>query len=170
MEISFGSHPSTNKVIATKFGTWHDSWAVVACAKFCCDMINCNWIRAKWIFHRIWIMMENSLVKWVPDADVTFHLILVWIIRMALTHWGRVTHICVRMFTITGSDNGSSPGRCQAIIWTNAGLLLIGPLGTNFSEILIEIQTFSFKKMRLKMASAKWRPFCLGLNMLIHVC
>ena len=67
MEISFCSHPSTNKVIATKFGTWHDSWAVVACAKFCCDMINCNWIRAKWFFHRIWIVMEKSLVKWVPE-------------------------------------------------------------------------------------------------------
>ena len=70
MEISFCSHPSTNKVIATKFGTWHDSWAVVACAKFCCDMINCNWIRAKWIFHRIWIVMEKLLVKWVPDVFI----------------------------------------------------------------------------------------------------
>ena len=38
-----------------------------------------------------------------------------------------------------GSDNGLSPGWRQAIIWTNAGILLIGPLGTNFSEILIEI-------------------------------
>ena len=35
-------------------------------------------------------------------------------------------------------------GRRQAIIWTNAGILLIGPLGTNFSEILIEIHIFSF--------------------------
>ena len=38
------------------------------------------------------------------------------------------------------------------------------PLGTNFSEILIEIYTFSFKKMQLKILSGKWRPFCLGLN------
>ena len=43
-----------------------------------------------------------------------------------LTHWGRVTHICVGEITIIGSDNGLSPGRCQAIIWTNAGILLIG--------------------------------------------
>ena len=68
--------------------------------------------------------------------------------------------------TIIGSDNGLSPDRRQAIIWTNAGLLLIGPLGINFSEILIEILTFSFKKMRLKVSSAKRRPFCLGLNVL----
>ena len=85
-------------------------------------------------------------------------------IMLNLTHWGRVTHTCVSRLTITGSDNGLSPGRRQAIIWTNAGILLIGPLGTNFSGNLIEILTFSFTKMRLKVSSAKWRPFCLGLN------
>ena len=83
-----------------------------------------------------------------------------------LTHWGRVMHICVSELTIIGSDNGLSPGRRQAIIWTNAGLLLIEPLGTNFSEISIGIQTFSLKKVHLNMSSAKWRPFCLGLNVL----
>ena len=87
--------------------------------------------------------------------------------RILLTHWGRVTHICVGKLTIIGSNNGLSPGRRQAIIWTSAGILLSGPLGTNFSEILIEIQTFSLKEIRLKMSSAKWCPFCLGLNVLI---
>ena len=77
-----------------------------------------------------------------------------------------MTHICVSKLTIIGSDNGLLPGRRQAIIWTNAGILIIGPLGTNFSEILIEIYIFSFKKMHLKMSSRKWRPFCLGLNVL----
>ena len=77
-----------------------------------------------------------------------------------------MTHICVGNLTIIGSDNCLSPGRRQAIIWTNVGILLIGPLGTNFSEMLIEIQTFSFKKIHLKMSSGKRRPFCLGLNVL----
>ena len=85
---------------------------------------------------------------------------------MGLTHWGRVTHKCVGKLTIIGSDNDLSPGRRQAIIWTNDGILLIGPLGTNFSEILIEIYTFSFKKIHLKVSSGKWRPSCLGLNVL----
>ena len=85
----------------------------------------------------------------------------------ALTQWGRVTHICVGNLTTVGSDNGLSPGRRQAIIWTNDGMLLNGPLWTNFSEILIEIPTFSFKKMRLKVSSAKMRPSRLGLNVLI---
>ena len=83
-----------------------------------------------------------------------------------LTHWGRVTHICVGNLTIISSDNGLAPGRRQAIIWTNAGILLIGPWETNFSEILISIHAFSFKKIHLKISSAKWRPFCLGLNVL----
>ena len=74
--------------------------------------------------------------------------------------------MCVGNLTIIGSENGLSPDRRQAIIWTNAGLLLIGPLGINFSEILIEILTFSFKKMRLKVSSAKRRPFCFRLNVL----
>ena len=74
---------------------------------------------------------------------------------LALTHWGRLTHICVNKLTIIGSDNGLSPG-----------LLLIGPLGTNVSDILIGIQAFLLKKMHLKVSSAKWRPFCRGPNVL----
>ena len=83
-----------------------------------------------------------------------------------LTHWGHVTHICVRKLITLGSDNGMSPGRRQAIIWTYAGILLIRTLGTNFSEILSEIYEYSFKKMHLKMSSGNWQPFCLGLNVL----
>ena len=76
--------------------------------------------------------------------------------------------ICVGELTIIGSYNDLSPGRRQAIIWANVGILLIGPLETNFSEILIAIEAFSFKKMHLKILSAKCRPFCLGLNVLSH--
>ena len=56
--------------------------------------------------------------------------------------------------------------KLQAIIWTNAGILLIWTLETNFSENLIEIYIFSFTKMHLKMLSGKLWPFCLGLNVL----
>ena len=76
-----------------------------------------------------------------------------------LIYWGWVTHICLGKIIIIGSDNGLSPGRRQAIIWTNAAIFLIGLLGTNFSEIL--------KKIRLKMSSAKCQPFCFGLTVLI---
>ena len=75
-------------------------------------------------------------------------------------------HICISKLTSIGSDNGLSPSRYQAIIRTNAGILLIQTLGTNFSEILRTIYTFSFKKMHLKMSSGKCRPSCLRLNVL----
>ena len=91
------------------------------------------------------------------------------IVSPVLTHWGRVTHICVGKLAIIGSNNGVSPGRRQAIIWTNAGIWLFGPLGTNFNEILIEIPTFSLKNTRLKMSSAKCCPFSLDPNVLIRV-
>ena len=81
-----------------------------------------------------------------------------------------MTHICVGKRIIISSDNGLLPGRRQAIIWTNAGILLIRPLGTNFSEVSIEIHIFSLMKMHFKMSSAKCRSFCFGLNVLIAKC
>ena len=111
------------------------------------------WPFLKWICW--WLYKEPLMQKAFPCHDI-----------IMLTHWGRVTQICVGKLTNIGSDNSLSPGRRQAIIRTNAGILLIGPLGTNFSEFLIVIHTFSFNKMHLKMLSAKWRPFCLGLNVL----
>ena len=80
-----------------------------------------------------------------------------------------MTHTCVSKLYIIGSDNGLSPGRCQAIIWINDWILLFGSLGTNFNEIWIEIYTFSFKKIHLKMSSGKWRPSCLSLSVLTWV-
>ena len=81
-----------------------------------------------------------------------------------LTHWGQVTHIYVSKLACIGLDNGLSPGRRQAIIWTNAGILSIGPLGTNFSDSLIEILIFPFKKMHLKMSTAILsRPQCVDI-------
>ena len=73
---------------------------------------------------------------------------------MNLTHLGRVMHLCVSKLPSIVSDNGLSPGRRQAIIWNNAGIVFIGPLGRNFSKILIKIHTFSLKKIHLKMSSA----------------
>ena len=104
----------------------------------------------------------SMLIKWRG----THFLALFFFLPLVLTHWGRVTHICVSKLTIIGSDNGLAPGRRQAIIWSNAGILLIWPIGTNFSEISVDIHTFSLKKIHFKMSSGKWRLFCLGLNVL----
>ena len=128
-------------------------------------MHTCTWsvwvgvsVLSVWTGVNVWAGYVSGHGVWVKCECVSKHFSPFY-----------ATHICVSKLTIIGSDNGLSPGRRQAIIWTSAGILLIGSLGTNFSEILIGIQTFSFKKMLLKIVSAKWRPFCLGLNMLTHV-
>ena len=79
-------------------------------------------------------------------------------------------YIRISKLTIIGWGNGLAPGWHQAIIWTNDGILLIWISGTNFSEILIEFYTFSFKKLHLKMSSGKWQPFGLGLSELECPC
>ena len=114
-------------------------------------MSPCGVTRPQWVKWR-------HLVRWLGTIPNAF-----------LTHWGRVTHICVSKLTIIGSDNGLSPGRRQAIICTNVGILLIRTLGTDFSEILGKILSFSFKKMHLKMSSVKGRLFSLGLNGLMKI-
>ena len=95
---------------------------------------------------------------WYTDC-----LLLLVDLEHILTHWSRVTHIWVGKLTSIGSDSGLSPGRREAIIWTNAGMLLIGHLETNLNEMLLEIRTSSLKKMRLKkvvreMLSISSRP------------
>ena len=81
-----------------------------------------------------------------------------------LTLWGRMMHVCVSKLSIIVSDKGLSPGRHQAIIWTNAGISLIGILRTNVSKILSKIHTFSFQEMHLKVSCTKWPLLHLSLN------
>ena len=78
----------------------------------------------------------------------------------ALTHWGRVMDICVGNLTIIGSDFGLSPCRRQAIIWTNAGILLIGPSGTNRKSYIF-IQENAFENVVWKIAAILPRPQCV---------
>ena len=80
-----------------------------------------------------------------------------------------MTHICIGKLTIVASVNVLLPDRRQAISWTNAGILLSWPLGTNFSGRLSKIHIISFKKMHLKLSSVKCLPSCLGLNVLISI-
>ena len=80
-----------------------------------------------------------------------------------------MTHICIGKLAIIGADNGLSPDRHQAIIWTSARILLIGPLGTNFSEIIIVIQTFSLIKIRVNMLFVKFYPFRHSLGVVSSI-
>ena len=92
----------------------------------------------------------NSIIRWRLTRII-----------FDLTHWGRVTHVYVKK---------ASPWlvqirACQSVILANAGLFLMVP-ETNLSKIRIKIQQISLTEMNLKMTSAKWRPLCLGLNVI----
>ena len=95
--------------------------------------------------NQCWLVAQEMLKISILDMSVKM---------TNLTHRGRMMHIYISKLIIIGSDNCLLPGHRQAIIWTNAGILLIAPLGAN-SEILIIIHTFSFKKMHVKMSSVK---------------
>ena len=106
------------------------------------------------------IGIKQDFVTYVTMNIKLLHSLSRWLHIRLLTHLPIVLIFAsvTRVRLSIGSNNGLSPIRHQAIIKTNAGLLSIGPLGTNFSEILIKIRSFSFKKM----SSTKWRPFCPG--------
>ena len=131
-----------------------------------CLYQNERWTRNAYFKQTHALELSNEQFNW---SSPRVFIILYVVCFKSLTHWGRVTHICVSKLTNIGSNNVLSPGRRQAIILTNAGILLIGPLGTNFNEMLIEIHAFSFTKIHLKMSSGKWWPFCLGLNVLTEL-
>ena len=107
---------------------------------------------------------KSASNRW--QAIIMIIMIMTIMSISVLTHWGRVMHICVIKQTSIGSDNGLSPSRRQAIIWTNAGILLIGPWGTNLSKISINfIDENAFEDVVWKMAA-----ILPGLNVLSHVC
>ena len=114
------------------------------------------------------LTIPNPIMHCTIDCDIITRTNTEQVQRFPmLTHWGRVTHICIGNQTIS-SDNGLLPSWRQSIIWTNAGILSVRTLGKNFSEFLIKIHIFSFKKMFLKMSFRKWQPFCLGLSVLMN--
>ena len=114
---------------------------------FMCDVINHPCLNS----HDglvVEVLTGISTCIWVFCADTCPSSILVYLISMSLkvtrsllylkirtipklkwffARWGRVTHLCVSKLTSIASDNGLSPERRQAIIWNNAGILLIGP-------------------------------------------
>ena len=114
-----------------------------------------NWGR---LASEIVMAARGVIVTWLPGVTT--------VLGHGLTHWGRVTHKYVSKLNIIGSDNGLSPGWRQAIIFTNAGILLIQNAGTNFREILSEIHTFSlrenaFENIVYEIAAIFSRPRCV---------
>ena len=168
------------------FKLWHLVWLILEVWRYipslfllyyvhdldmelCMIATYCMWKQWQWQWNKLLLTKKSIIVPLLVNrmifctainslapgklADSHF-------ISIILTHCGRAMHMCVSKLTIIGLGNGLLPGRCQAITSTNNGILLNRTLGTNFSDILCEIH--SFKKMYLKMFSAKWQQFCLS--------
>ena len=89
--------------------------------------------------------------------------------RICLSKKNQKTKHSKQTKDIIDLDNGLSHIRCQVIICTNTGLLLIRCLGSNTSEIWIYIkktENCSNKKLNAKIPSAKRWPFCFDLSVL----
>ena len=84
--------------------------------------------------------VESIFMSWCH------HDVWVYLRTSCLTHWGRLTYLCVGNLTIIGSDNSLAPVRCQDIIWIKASILSVRPWLICFSEILFKIQKFSFNQ------------------------
>ena len=103
-----------------------------------CNASLCKNVRHHFRHHFV-LFTFNSMLSFLfhyvnlPKGELFVNLCV-----STLIDWGRVTHICVGNLAIIGSDNCLSPGRRHAIIWTDAGILLIGPSETDFNEILIK--------------------------------
>ena len=84
-----------------------------------------------------------------------------------LTHWGRVTHICISKITIIGSDNGLSPwtapshylNQCWNIVNWTLGNKLQWNLNRN---LYIFIQENPLENVVWKMAAILSRPQCVN--------
>ena len=119
-----------------------------------------------WLNTHVWMLIVRYIHK-IMLGNISYAINVTIPQFITLNQLRPIDAYMRRKLTITGLDNGLSPGRRKAIIWTSAGILLIGQLGTNISQILIGIQTLLFKNMHLKMSSPKWSAFSLGLGVLI---
>ena len=61
MKSSSCSQLNSDKVITTKFCTWHNSYVLVTCAKICCDLMASNVITSRQILHEIWIVSKKFI-------------------------------------------------------------------------------------------------------------
>ena len=95
----------------------YNSWANLRCS-------SCSPLGEKSLWNGTIEDHHHGSRWWLSTVWIT----VITLTQCWLTHWSRVMHICASKIISIGSDNGLSPGRRQAIIWTNAGILLIGSL------------------------------------------
>ena len=114
---------------------WNNPMNVFQCNRPDCDFLeNEAYHKKAYYFEFIHVRWGSGKTKYVPipylhgwiaRVNMCCTSMAIWTIYMYLwpwshlTHWGRVTHICVGNLTIIGSDNGLSLNQCWNIVnWT----------------------------------------------------
>ena len=99
------------------------------------------------VWVRLSMLSQLSIIRYMGLCVFSLSISLVMIERIlsyyhqigSMNYYPLWMYASVNRLSI-GSDNGVSPLRHQAIIWTNAGWLSIGHLGTRFSDTLIKMK------------------------------
>ena len=69
---SFHPHTNFNNMTTINVCTWHDSSAVVPCAKICSGSMTITIITSKLILCSIWVLHEKLLVRWPPGGPCIY--------------------------------------------------------------------------------------------------
>ena len=94
---------------------------------------------------------KGTWMRMCYSSEQTVKLTLDWqVIRDAMTGILRLPMACC-IGLLSGIILNPGTQVDRFIIWSIAGVLLVGPLGTNFMEIVIKIRTYSLKKIYLNM-------------------
>ena len=109
---------------------------------------------------------RHHLIGQVLEYNNIILMLILWIMIVGLTHWGRMTHICVSQLITIVSDNGLSPDRRQAIIRKKWWNIVIWTRGKKFQwnlnrNFYIFIQENAFENVVWKMATILSRPQCV---------
>ena len=73
----------------------------------------------------------------------------------SLTHWGRMTHICVSKLTIIGSDNWYRLAGVKRLSEPMLGYYQLD----RSKQTSVNSCIFQFRKLHLQLSSGNWRPF-----------
>ena len=110
-----------------------------------------------------YVVLEGDKVR---VSNIKSIIIVAWLFNR-----NRLWHMSPSInYDIIGSDDGLPHICVQALFWNNESIQLINSPGSDFSEIKIQIQSFSYVTINVKMPSMLSRRLSSGFSMLIHVC
>ena len=117
--------------------------------------------------HEVWSKykyFQLRILDWKKLSTMSMWMAWVYSGCLDLTHWGRVTHICVGNLTIIGSDSGlSAPSHYLNQCWNIVNWTPRNKLQWNvYRNSYIFIQENPFENVVWKMVAILSRPQCVN--------